>query len=573
MAAIVVIMVGCVSRQKVTTTPGSKGLVDRACSLPFRYAYLEGVRQQEAGHYAAAYDLFRYCIELDSMQPDPYYQIAEYLSELGNDSMAMVSLERAVALNPQNDVYHETLAQWQIENHEYAAAIDTYETLFSNNRSRSDVLEVLLQLYQQEKNYSKMLSTIDRIEQVEGMSEELTLSKMHVYQLKGDKQAAYDALKAMADEHPNDVNYKVMMGNWLVQNNRPDEARDIFLKAAADEPNNEYVVASLYDYYRQQKDDSLTSVYRDRMLTNTHTAPRTKMTLLQQFISDNEHAGGDSTVVLNLFDRTMEASPKDADIAQLKTIYMTLKKMPEDEIDDAYAHVLDIAPDNAASRLSMVQTRWKREDWNGIIDLCLPALEYNPDEMAFCYFLGLAYYQKEERLQALDAFRRGVSQINQKSDKTIVSDFYALMGDILHQENRMEEAFAAYDSCLQWKPDNIGCLNNYAYYISESKEPDLKRAETMSHRTIIAEPNNTTYLDTYAWILYKQERFLEAKSYIDRAIENMDEDRDNSTILDHAGDIYLCCDDKNAAVEFWKKALEQADDKDEIRKKIKKNEK
>ena len=51
-----------------------------------------------------------------------------------------------------------------------------------------------------------------------------------------------------------------------------------------------------------------------------------------------------------------------------------------------------------------------------------------------------------------------------------MSDFYAVMGDILHQQGQAEEAFAAYDSCLVWKEDNIGCLNNYAYYLSELGE-------------------------------------------------------------------------------------------------------
>ncbi len=49
----------------------------------------------------------------------------------------------------------------------------------------------------------------------------------------------------------------------------------------------------------------------------------------------------------------------------------------------------------------------------------------------------------------------------------LVSDLYAVMGDILHKKSEEQEAFAAYDSCLQWKDDNVMALNNYAYYLSE----------------------------------------------------------------------------------------------------------
>lgn len=61
-------------------------------------------------------------------------------------------------------------------------------------------------------------------------------------------------------------------------------------------------------------------------------------------------------------------------------------------------------------------------------------------------------------------------------------------------------------------------LNNYAYYLSE-KGVDLHKAESMSYKTIKAEPNNGTYLDTYAWILFMEERYADAKTYIDQALK------------------------------------------------------
>ena len=568
-AILVAALCSCSHTSKVVTNTPVKVNHSEA----YQYFYLEALRQTNAGHYAAAFDLYRHCLELDSIAPEVYYELSAYYSDLGKDSIAEDYLNKAVRFNPSNDYYHERLAQLYIKGGRYAKAIDAYEQLYLTNRSRTDVLEILLQLYQQQKNYDKMLSTLDRIEQVEGSDEQITLSKMRVYSLKGDNESAYKSLKNLSDEHPNDVNYKLMLGNWLLQNERTDEARDIFLQAQKDEPNNEFVAASLYDFYRQQNEDSMAVIYRDKILLNKYTASRTKMTMLQQVIRDNELNGADSTIVLEILQNVMNADPQNVDVAQLNVAYLQLKQMPEEKIDSALYRVLDIAPDNAGARLQLLQGKWKAQDWDGIIQLCQPALEYNPDEMAFCYYQGMAYYQKDDNDGALRAFRRGVSRINDNSDKDIVSDFYAMMGDILHQKGLDKEAFAAYDSCLQWKPDNVGCLNNYAYYISEI-DGDLKRAETMSQKTIIAEPNNTTFLDTYAWILYKEERYMEAKQYITQAVENRDTTHNNSTIFEHAGDIFLSCDEAKEAVEYWKKALLEGSEKaDEIRKKIKKYEK
>ncbi len=543
---------------------------DHHTSPEYNYFYLEALRLQNKGDFAAAFDLLRHCVDLDSLAPEAHYLLGAYYADLKMDSLASVSLKKAVELNPKNEAYHEGLAQWHLRTEEYGKAIEAYEHLYANNKSRTDVLELLLRLYEQEKNYNKMLSTIERYEQVEGLSEEITLSKMQVYQMKGDKKNAYKALKKLSDEHPNDVNYKLMLGNWLQQNDRIDEAREIFMQAQKDEPGNEYVAASLYDFYRLQGEDSLATVYRDKILLNKHTASTTKMTMLQNVIRDNEKQGGDSTEVLQLFRDIMNADPKNVDIASLNAAYMQLKGMPGDSVNSALRHVLAIAPDHAVSRLQLLQSEWRTQNWDSIISICKPALEYNPEEMAFCYYLGLAYYQKKDSKSALDAFRRGVTRINDKSDKEMVSDFYALMGDIQHEMGMKQEAYIAYDSCLQWKPDNIACLNNYAYFLS-IEGGDLKKAEGMSLKTINAEPNNATYLDTYAWILFLQERYSEAKVFIDRTIESADSTENNSTLYDHAGDIYEACGDTKRAVELWQQAIKEGSETEAvIRKKIKK---
>ena len=178
------------------------------------------------------------------------------------------------------------------------------------------------------------------------------------------------------------------------------------------------------------------------------------------------------------------------------------------------------------------------------------------------YYQGIAYYQKDQLDLALNAFQNGIGVITAQSDPSIVSDFYAVMGDILHQKGQTQEAFVAYDSCLVWKDDNIGCLNNYAYYLSELGE-QLDKAEQMSYRTIKAEPKNATYLDTYAWILFMQQRYSEAKIYIDQTLQY---DKDTSAVLlEHAGDIYYHVGEKEQALVFWQQALDRSSAQSEVK--------
>ena len=538
-------------------------------SVRFKYFFLEAERQQNADHYDAAFELLEHCKSINPYASEVWFMQSVYYSELKKDSLALLCLGKAVKLNPDNANYQERLAQMYISARNFTEAKSVYENLVNKSHDRTDILNILIQLYQQDKEYDKILWAIERLETIEGVSEELTLSKMRIYERKDDKKSAWKALKSLSDEHPSDLNYKVMMGNWLMQNNKRKDAYKIFMKALKEEPDNSFVQSSLYDYYREVGEDSLARQMMNVILTSNKTETSVKANILRQFIIENEQNGGDSTKVLAVFDRVMKENPQDADMAELKAAYMDLKEFPVDSVNQALNHVLSIAPDNANARLQMIQNIWPLKRWDEIIELCKPAVQYNPDEMAFYYFMGLAYFQKDDKDNALDAFRRGVGEITPQSNKEIVSDFYAMMGDILHDKGLKEEAFAAYDSCLQWKDDNVGALNNYAYYLSLENR-DLHRAEQMSYKTVKAEPTNATYLDTYAWILYMQERYEEAKIYIDQAVANDTDSVQSSVILDHAGDVYEKIGDSDKALEYWERALaaDAEDDADEINEKI-----
>ncbi len=76
----------------------------------------------------------------------------------------------------------------------------------------------------------------------------------------------------------------------------------------------------------------------------------------------------------------------------------------------------------------------------------------------------------------------------------------------------------------------------------------------MIAQVIKIEPNNSTYLDTYAWIYFVKGKYLMAKTYIEKAIEN---DKTNSSeLVDHYGDILYMTGDKEKALEQWIKAKE-----------------
>lgn len=536
-------------------------------SRRYNYFFLEAVRQQNAGHYDAAFDLINYCLQLNPNAAEAYFMRSGYYSELNLDSLDFADLVKAATLQPSNDTYQERLAEGYLNTGKYDKAIQTYENLYSNNRSRSDVLGDLVQLYKQQKDYDGMLRTIRRIEQVEGESDQTAMMKMNVYELKGDEKNAYKTLKMLADTHPIDQNYTLMLGNWLMQHKGQKEAYKLYTEALDADPSNVYAQSAMYDYYRAMSQDSLANGMMNRILLGKNTPQKSRIQFLRQAIMDSEERKDDSTEVVKLIDRVQQVVPTDTLVAQMRVAYYSMKKFPKPDVNKALSELLELQPDNAGTRMQLIQNEWDSGNWKKIDSLSTPGMLYNPDEMAFYYFSGLSRWYEKDNRGALDALQRGTRAITDKSNRETVGVIYSILGEIYHNMGNKAQSFAAYDSCLQWKPDDVVTLNNYAYYLGE-EGVNLKKAEEMSAKAVKAEPKNATYLDTYAWVLYKQKRYAEAKIYIDMALKFTADSTNDATLREHAGDIYVGLKNYTSAVEFYKQALQQGGDIKTLNRKI-----
>ena len=533
----------------------------------YQYFYLEAIRQEGLGNYPEAFELYRHCLEIDSLASESHFAISGFYSSINKDSLALYHLKKAYSLDPKNDEFAERLGQYYLSQNMIEEGTRVYERLADMCHDRSDFLDVLTRIYQYKKDYPKMLETLNRLEEAEGQSENLTLSKMQVYSSMGDEKGAYEELSRLVKRHPNDLNYKVMMGNWLLANSRKDEALKAYKAVLKEEPGNPQAQMSLMDYYRTTGNSEEADTLLYRILENPETEAQTRISLMRQVVADNEQSGGDSTRILNIFSRILSLPQQTSDMAEMHVAYMNYKHMPTDSILSGLNRVLAINPENIGARLQRLDIMWRDTIDENVIAECEKAIDYTPEETALYYYLGLAKYLNKDEAGALKALRKGATTIKEETPKEISSRIYMITGDILHSMNKSEEAYAAYDSCLNINPNEISCLNNYAYYLSEENR-DLKRAEQMSYKTIKAEPENTTYLDTYAWILYMQKRYEEARIYIDQALKN-DSTETSSVIWEHAGDIYIRLGLKSDASNYWQKAIDSgADNATEIRKKI-----
>ena len=533
----------------------------------YDYFFLEAMRLKEKKDYASAFGLLQHCLDIHPNAASALYEVSQYYMFLRQVPQGQEALEKAVANAPDNYWYSQGLASLYQQQNELDKAVTLLEQMVVRFPAKQDPHFNLMDLYGRQEKYDEVISTLNRLEKRMGKNEQLSMEKFRIYlQMKDDKKA-FQEIESLVQEYPMDMRYQVILGDVYLQNGKKQEAYDVYQKVLAAEPDNPMAIFSMASYYKQTGQEELYQQQLDTLLLNKKVTPDTKVGVMRQMIVENEQADKDSTQIIALFDRIMKQEQDDPQIPMLYAQYLLSKNM-ESESVPVLEQVVDLDPTNQAARMMLIAAAVKKEDYKQIIKVCEPGIEATPDALEFYYYLAVAYNQAEKPDSVISICKRALEHTTADSKKEIVSDFYSILGDMYHTQKQMKEAYAAYDSALVYNPSNIGALNNYAYYLSVERR-DLDKAEEMSYKTVKAEPNNATYLDTYAWILFEKGNYAEARIYIDNAMKSEGGDK-SDVIVEHCGDIYYMTGDVDGALTYWKKALEMGSESKTLKQKIEK---
>ncbi len=528
------------------------------------------------GNYSSAYDLFDYALKQNPNSGTVRYYLSTLNRYMRSDSISIVNMEEAVKLYPDNYWYKDMLVKLYFNAGKKEEAQKVLEDMAITFPDKSDVLMMLVDLYASNNDYENMVKVLDKIEVKEGKSEQLSMEKFRIYVQMKDEKSAFKEMKSLADEYPNDYKYQVLIGD-LYLDQGTDESKEKALKqykmVEAKDSDNVNVLISLSNYYQKEGLDSLCQEYILRMVTNPKLDRKVRLQLVGGLVYENLQPGGDSIRMINLFDKILAMPQEDATMHELCARYMASSNMSKDRLKPVLQQMLEIEPESEIARNQLLAYAIEENDTANIYTLCKPAVDYGAEEPMYYFYLGLVYYNQNKYDDAIETFSKGTARTDAKKDLDILVRFHSLMGDVYHQLGNSEKAFQEYDTCLIYRYDDAYVLNNYAYYLSLEKK-NLDRAAKMSKRSNELEVDNPTYLDTYAWVLFVQKKYDEAREVMDKALSIMGDslDASDSTIIEHAGDIYSRCGDSVKAVEFWIKAKELGgnDNIKALEKKIKK---
>lgn len=537
--------------------------ISEADQRKFDYFFYEGLNLKTAGKFDAAYDAFNHCLAIDSTASSVLYELSSFYAQLNRPDKSLDMLRRAVAYSSDNFTYRMALATMSRNLGMYAEAADEYEKLVKDFPSKPELNYYLGDALTQEGEIGKAIDAYDALESSIGMNEALSMQKYKLYNSLEQSDKAFQEIEKLADKFPMQSRYQIILGDLHLEKNDTVKALACYEKAHAIDPENPYYVVSMANYYEVTGNKEAAETQIRNALINEKLDVETKVGILSRYILKLQQTQKGTESANALFETLLEQHPEDTD---LKQMYGGLL-IAQGKIDEARFQlqlVTEMEPDNAPAWQQLLNLALKSEDIPEIIRICTRCQELFPDAPEYYFYLGIAYYQQEKYQEALNVYYAGLNIIPAEN-LGLKSDFYGQIGDIYYQMKQMEQAYKAYDEALKYNDKNVVVLNNYSYFLSLEKK-DLKKAERMSAQCVKLEPNNATYLDTYAWIFFVQGSYTLAKMYIESALAN--DTTKSSELVDHYGDILFMLGDKENAVEQWKKAKELGKESEILDRKI-----
>lgn len=216
--------------------------------------------------------------------------------------------------------------------------------------------------------------------------------------------------------------------------------------------------------------------------------------------------------------------------------------------------------DEMKTDLDRMQCRYMVNMVSGFADV---AIKYDSSQFQAWKSKAITQLWLGEQANALATISKGIEMV---SDSISKSQLYSMRADYHHAKNGDRAlVYQDYDSALAYNPADVMVMNNYAYFLSLDGK-DLKRALKMSAITIEMEPFNATFLDTYAWILFRMEKYKQARGYLEKALQYME--TPNPDLYEHYGDVLYKCGDADGALENWHRALQLHSESSVLERKI-----
>ncbi|HUH19952.1 tetratricopeptide repeat protein [Albibacterium sp.] len=551
--AIPILLIGNSASAQTTVSPKAQDI------------YLQAVKSLENRDINTGQNLLEQVVSLDSTHLKANLDLMRIYFAQRNYDGAESLAKRLIKLQPENENNWIALADIYKATESYDELLKVFDTLIElKPDSPAFYYDKAFTLSLAEK-FEAALDLYNQIEKKFGVDDRLFAARKDIYMRQDNTKKAIAEAKAYLAFKPEESNPYLMMANLYLDIGEPKDALKILDKAESKFPNEAYIPLTKADAYHSLDMNDEVFVELKKSFVNESLPIAVKIRTIYNILQEYDEATS-SRIAVELSKTLVKSHPQQADA---QAVYGDIM-LQSGKYAEAHAAFIKALGLNKTLDFIWEQLLQLEVSMNKLEDAQkhgLEAVDLFPNNAMILLYTGYAHLLDQKYAVARSFLEEALNRANPDNSNLMVQ-IYSSLGDTYHALKMDATSNVAYEEALKLDSNNTYVLNNFAYYLALRKE-GLSKAASMSKKANEINPDNASFQDTYAWVLFQQENYKEALVWIDKAINLADEP--SSTLMEHKGDILYKLGNQKEALDFWKKAgqFPDAESNEKLHQKIK----
>lgn len=508
-------------------------------------AFHEGVRFKLNGQDQEAIDKFKVCLVIDEKDDAAHFALAQiYLNQENLDQAAFHTL-KASEIDSKNEHYQSELAFMYVELKKFPEAIAVFEKLLKKTPNNPTYYAGAAECYTQMGDVKKGLELLTRMENNLGSNPGIAIEKFKLLVSVKRDEEAITVLKNAKKKFTGEPMIIANLVDYYLQHKRYQEGFELLKELVAVDPTNGMALLMLGDMQMQSGDIK-------NGLQNLKTAIKSdgpsidqKMNILMALQGQEVMDPDMESLVLYM----CKKYPKDAKAHSISGDYY-FKVNQFVQAIESYKAAVACDPNTFPIWNQILLLEYEFQQFDSLAIDAEKCIGFFPTQALPYFVLGTALNHQGNFQKALTTLQTGIEYVLKDTD--LKAEFYGQIGEAEFGMNHTKEAITAFEKSLNLSVNNF-VKNNYAYQLA-LHELDLTKAAQMIDEVLMLFPNEARYLDTKGLILFQQGKYVEAKSFLDRACGSVE--CNDKLYAEHMGDILFMLGNKMEAMSYWMRAKE-----------------
>lgn len=473
------------------------------------------------------------------------------------------AIKKAISIDGGNKWYKSQYARVLELSDEPREAADLLMKLSKSEQYNDEYLLRAALLYKRSKRYGDAHQALDMLITKSDDNVPLLYEKRDLYLKENKLEDAVQVMEKLIKENPMEGQFYVELARIYQSNNEPKKAEEVFQRAVNAVPDDPALQYALVQRSFEKKDSAALNENFKKLALNKGLEVEEQLRVLDDYVQIHFNDLNKRAEALAIAGELAKQHPKDARVAYTYGRVLGINEQLDNAIVQ-FKRSVDLDPSNLAAWEALLLSFGDKNKADSLNFYADKALRLFPNNAMFHFYKGIAQMYKGDNAAAIKTLTRSADMFPDENAGAL-SRIYSTLGDIYNTTKQYELSDENYRKSLKMDPQNPFSMNNFAYYLSV-RGANLDEAEKWSRQSLELVPNESTFMDTYGWISYKQGKYTKAKEYIQKALEKRPEG--DGTVYDHLGDILYKLNDKDGALQNWKKAKEKGTDNPNIDKKI-----